>query len=61
MVAQRIEISRDFQEVPDYNRSAGTVGLEMANVTIEQLLIDMAKIDSTKLIAHKTRRSVVHD
>ncbi|WP_342634119.1 hypothetical protein [Mesorhizobium tamadayense] len=39
--------------MPDYNRSAGTVCLEMANVAIEQLLIDTAKIDSTKLIAHK--------
>ncbi|WP_287181792.1 hypothetical protein [Mesorhizobium sp.] len=37
----------------DYNRPASTVSLEMANVAIQQLLIDTAKIDRTKLIAHE--------
>ncbi|WP_457660602.1 hypothetical protein [Sinorhizobium medicae] len=53
MITIDVEISRDFQKVPDYNRPAGTVCLEMANVAIQKRLADLAKIDSTKLVTHE--------
>lgn len=51
MIAISIEVDRHFEKVTNNDRPSATIGLEMAGIMVEQLLIDPREIDSAEFAA----------
>ena len=53
MITIGMEVDRHFQEMTNNDRPTAAIGLEMAGIAVEQLLIDPRKIDSAKFDMHE--------
>ena len=51
MIAISIEVDRHFEKVTNNDRPSAAIGLEMAGIVVEQLLIDPREIDSAEFAA----------
>lgn len=52
-----MEIDRHFQELANNDRPTAAIGLEMAGIAVEQLLIDPLEIDSAEFAADELEKS----
>jgi hypothetical protein len=57
MVTIKIEIGRDFQELGDNDGSTGTIGLEVADISVEELLVDPLETDTTDLVTRELEKA----
>jgi len=53
MVAIEEEIGRYFQQLRDNDGPTGTIGAEMAGISVQKRLVDPVKVDNTEFIAHE--------
>jgi hypothetical protein len=53
MIAKSVEIDRHFEEVANNDRPSTAIGLEMAGIAVEQLLIDPREIDGAEFRANE--------
>ncbi len=53
MVAIEVEIGGCFQQLRDNDRPTGTIGPEMAGISVQKWLVDPVKVDNTKFITHE--------
>jgi len=52
-----IEVEWDLQQVSDDDGPAGAISLEIAGVPVEKRLVDLPKIEETKVITHELKEA----